>query len=928
MKKLCSLFICICLIFCTITAPVSATTLVSAQDSAVPERVSGLLNAIGVTTPEDNVNPDGTISRGQLAVYAYRLAEGRFAGKSTRYYLDVPEGSFCYDAVSALVNLGALSIPEDQMFYPHNEVTYNEACKILMCVLDFATYAEARGGYPTGYEYVARHAELDKGVNGTQMTFKNVMQMLYNACHITLLDFNSIDDDSYIKWTMGTNTVLSYYRDIYYIKGRVDKTNTVSLIDEIPISNDMVQVNGVDVYAGLSGIEKMLGHNVEVYYYKTESGKPGTVLYYYDDTETTIIDSDDFEGYNLGVLTYVDEKSYNVKTLNIDASVPILLNGRPVKERITDAFNKTGAYAPGKALDVGQYGHIEVVEHNNKVSLVHIKRFKTMVVRYTNENQKMAWDEYRTNKYLLFDEKEYDRFHMYEAKSGTPITFNHLQKGHILTIYQSTDGEVVEIYLSDASVTGTATQIKDDEILIDGISYKRNKEMETYSRIETGVRAKFYLDANGAVCVMEPVVDVNTFAYIYDVALGDSPFSSVVKFKVFTTAGEHKILDAKLPVSVNGVRKKTVDDLVNTLAASVDSGDVATDCRQLVGLLINTKGEVINIDTAANSFESAEKKGSLVRTVEFTGTGTQYYNANGTPGFYPAPVPYKGTKVIVVPETTNFSPTEEHFRITTKDFFDKDYKYQISAYKTDTTHRYADLIVVRSETVGTIYGTDMPTMVEEVYEKLGKDGEPVKVIKGVQWGTLFEAECASDVVFYNIGNTVNSFAPYTETAIASVDDLSKGDLIRTATGSDGKVCVVQVLHDFTPNNENNPFPYWYGKGADASLKGELCQVRATFTLSAGYVVDKWVDWDRKWDTVERPPVLIDIGYNNTTDIDRTLFFSGDKVTIYDIENNRIFSGTCDDITAYNSGYGGSYLIAASVNFSQRGFYVYVYPGGR
>ena len=73
MKKILLLFICICLTVCTITAPVSAK-----EDNAVPEQVSGLLNAIGVTTPEDNVNPDGVISRGQFAVYAARLAGNRY----------------------------------------------------------------------------------------------------------------------------------------------------------------------------------------------------------------------------------------------------------------------------------------------------------------------------------------------------------------------------------------------------------------------------------------------------------------------------------------------------------------------------------------------------------------------------------------------------------------------------------------------------------------------------------------------------------------------------------------------------------------------------------------------------------------------------------------------------------------------------------
>lgn len=913
MKKLLSLFICICLTICTITAPVMA------EDTQIPARVSGLLNAIGITTPDDNVNPAGTISRGQIALYAARLAGNKFTGQSVRYYNDVPEGSFCYDAVSTLVNLGALSVPEDKMFNPNNEVTYSEACKILMCVLGFTDYAEAKGGYPVGYDFMAKQTDLNMGLEGIEMNFKNVMQMLYNACHIVLLDPQAIVD-SYTQWVPGKDTILSLGRDIYYVEGRVDKTNTASLIDEVSLKKGMVEIGGVEVYAGGSGIEKNLGHNVEAYYHKPESDKPGTMLYYYDDTEMSIINLETAD-YSRGVLTYEDENADKLKTLNIDTSVPILFNGKPVKENITDAFNATGAFSGTN------YGHIEVIEYNNEVSLVHIKRFETIVVRYTNENQKMAWDEFRPGTYLLFDEEKYDRFDMYEAKSGTPVTYNHLQKGHILNIYKSFDKKAVEVYVSDATISGTATQIKDDEILIDGVFYKINKEIHSLSHLETGVNATFYLDANGAVCYMEPIVDENMFAYVYDIGSDKSPFSPTLKLKVYTITGEHKVVDVELPVSIDGISKTTKDDVLNALAASVDSGDTGTTPRQLVGFRFGSDGKVRNIDTAAASFDAAEEKGSLVRMVEFTGRGTQYYAASGTPGFYdqsgPELVPYKDTKVFVVPATTD-PATEDHFRLTDKSFFDREAMFNISAYKTDATHRYADIIVVRHATVANVIQTDMPVMIDEIYQKLDKNGKPVKVIKGVQWGALFEAECAKDIVIKNINSASEEVANTRTPGITSVDDLRKGDLIRVAQGGDGKVCVVQVLHDFVRNQK----PYWYG--AVTAAKGELnSNVRATFTLTSGYVVDKWVDWDRKWDTVVRPPVLIDINYDEetSTEVDRSLFFTGDQVTIYDIEKDRVFAGSCDDITSYTSGYGGSYLIAAAVNFSQRGFYVYVYPGG-
>lgn len=903
MKKLLSLFICICLTVCTMTAPAFA------EDSVVPERVSGLLNAIGVTRNEDSVNAEATISRGQFVVYASRLAGEMFAGKTEKYYVDVPEGSFCYEAVSALANRGALSVPEDKVFNPNNPITYSEVCKILMCVLNFKDYAEAKGGYPAGYEYMARQTDLNMGLDGIEMNFKNVMQMLYNACHIKLLDVKSVEN-SYVNWTAGEETILSLSRDIYYIEGRVDKTDVVSLTDDTPLKNGLVEICGVSVSADNTGIERALGHYVEAYYVKSSDNMPGNVFYYYDKSETTIIDIEDFDGYNQGVLSYADEKADKIKTLNIGTNVPVLLNGIEVRNDIPSAFNDTN------------YGHIEITYYNNEIVLVHIKRSETMVVKYTNETHKIAWDEYRSGKHFVFDQNEWDNINVYAKESGTKVSFEHLQKGQVLTIYRSANGKIAEVYITDKSFTGTIEQIEDDEIKINGVFYKINKELETYIELNTGIYATFYLDAYDAVCVMEPITSESMYAYIYDVSGDYSVFDQARKLKVFTLNSEHKILDVVLPVTVDGERKETADELLRALEATGDMGTY----RQLVGIRFNSKGEIKNIDTAASSVEEAEERGTLVSQIKYTGNEVQFYNSSGQAAFFPEPAMFRDTKVMVVPEESDDLPSENKFRITDRSYFNRTMTYKISSYKIDTTHKFSDIIIVRKEETGVLYPSDMPIMVDEVYEKLDENGEPVKVIKGIKQGQHYEAECSDNIVFYSITKSDSTNPLHTtETHIDSIDDLRRGDLIRTATGVDDRVSLIQVVHDF----ENHAKPYWFGAGSIADRPGELRSVNNIFTLTYGYVIDKWVDKNRDWDNVsDKPPVLIDIGYSDEQNVDRMMVLSNDVLTIYDVANDRIYQGKSTDITTFNSGYGGSEIIAASVYFETKGIYVYVYPEGR
>ena len=901
MKKILSLLICICLTICTVTVPALA------HDSVVPKRVAGLLNAIGVTRTEDNVDAGATVSRGQFAVYAARLAGERFTGEAKKYYIDIPEGSFCFEAVSVLANLGALSVPEDKIFNPNNPITYSEACKILMCVLNFTDYAEAKGGYPTGYEYMARQTDLNMGLDGTEMTFKNVMQMLYNSCHIKLLDVGGIED-SYVNWTTGKETILSLSRDIYYIEGRIDKTDVVSLTDNTPLKKGLVEINGVSVRAGDTGIENVIGHYVEAYYVKDTDDRPGTMFYYYDKSETITIDIDDFNNYDSGVLSYADKEEDKIKTLNISTDVPVLLNGELERNDIPAAFENTN------------YGHIEITYYNNEIVLVNIKRAETMVIKYTNEIQKMVWDEYRSGVNFVFDESAYDKLSVYVKESGTKVTFDYMQKGQVLTIYRSASGKIVEMYVSDSSITGTISQIDDDGVKIDGVLYKINKELENYIGLEIGIHATFYFDANGSICVMEPVVADANFVYLYDVSGEYSVFDQAVKFKVFTLNSEHKILDVILPVTVDGDTVETVDELLDKLDATGDMGTY----RQLVGIKLNAKGEIKSIDTAAETEDTAEEKGTLIQQIKYTGATTQFYNSSGHAAFFPEPIMFRDTKVIVVPEESYQRFGEGNFRITDKSYFNKTIGYKISSYKTDTSHLFADIIIVRNDTVGVLNEADLPIMVDEIYEKLDEKGKPVKVLRGLRLGNLYEEPCADDIAFYSVAKTEGTFNPHTETHISTLDDLRRGDLIRTATDVDGKICLIQVLHDY----EREARPYWYGNGSYADRPGELRTVNSKFTLTAGYVIEKWIDKNLYWDPLpDVPGSIIKIGYTDASTVDRTMVLSGTLVSVYDVERDRVFQGRWDDITSYNSGYGGTQVMIASQYFETRGIYIYVYPEG-
>lgn len=902
-KRFLALILCICLTACTFTVSAAETAY---EANSIPQNVSGLLNAIGITGSDDNVNYDAPVSRGQFAVYAARLAGEQFKGESSKYYTDVPEGSFCYDEVSMLVELGALTVGENRIFNPGNAVTYTEACKILMCVLGYREYSEARGGYPVGYEYAAREVDLHVGLNGSVMDMANTLQMLYNACHAPMADISAIKD-SQVSWVQGTQTILSVSRNIHFVEeGLVEKTDSVSLVDDTVLKKDTVQVDGVQLYAGQSDIDTRLGHYVDVYYHKTTDSVPGTVLYLYDATETLVIDIENFNGYSEGVLNYYDEESGKKDSLRIDADVPVLLNGKPVKSGISDEFKAT------------QYGHILVDYYRNEIVMVHIKRMKTIVVKYTDELKKAVWDEYRAEAYFIADEEKMDKLSIYDSASGTKVGFSHIQAGQVLNVYLSSDGRTAEVYASKTYITGSVTSIADDEIFIDGIAYEINEELKPYINITLGMNARFYFDAYEKICALVPVVNENMLSYLYAVGNNTNTFGTEIQIKVFTFSNEHKILTIKLPVVIDGTKRKTVDDFLNALAVSGDMGTY----RQLVRINADSNGIVKSIDTAAASKEDREEEGSLVETLKYTGVGTQFYNSSTiTPSFYPEPIMFRHTKVVIVPEETIENPKEEQFRLTDKGFFSQNVAFKISAYKLDFTHPFADVIVMRRTKTGRISDASSPIMVDQIYQKLDKDGDVVWAIKGLQSGLPYESECANDPDFYRIDKSLNHTL-YTETDISAVTDLSRGDVIRVANDVDGKICEIQIIYDFVKNTP----PYWFGNGYYDDKPGELRHVNHQFTATFGHVVDKWVDPNRQWDniTVDRPSPVLYIGYTDTATVDRQVCMASSLIMVYDVNDDRVFQGTWDDVVGYNSGFGGSDVIITYSYFTPKALMVYRY----
>ena len=137
--------------------------------------------------------------------------------------------------------------------------------------------------------------------------------------------------------------------------------------------------------------------------------------------------------------------------------------------------------------------------------------------------------------------------------------------------------------------------------------------------------------------------------------------------------------------------------------------------------------------------------------------------------------------------------------------------------------------------------------------------------------------------------------------------------------------MMQVIYDF----EEHKQPYWFGKGPYNNRPGELRKPNATMAFTYGFVVDKLIDKNRKWDkSSDIPGIVLDIGYTDPLTVDRSMVVTSDYVTIYDVERDFVYNGRNGDIITSNSGCGRTEIIVCSQYAESKGLYAYVYPKGR
>ncbi len=130
-----------------------------------------------------NFNPENTITRAEFAVLICRLSGSeRTASKTrTRIFSDLDTSHWANGYIAWTEKNGIINGFDDGTFQPDGNVTQQQAAKMIICAVGKKAEAENLGGYPIGYEEVAKKLGMAQELTAEPLKRYEAATYIYNA---------------------------------------------------------------------------------------------------------------------------------------------------------------------------------------------------------------------------------------------------------------------------------------------------------------------------------------------------------------------------------------------------------------------------------------------------------------------------------------------------------------------------------------------------------------------------------------------------------------------------------------------------------------------------------------------------------------------------------------------------------------------------
>lgn len=598
MKKIISIMLVCCMLCGFVTAAAADT----AQTDCQAVKLFKALNIVDETFKSDEY-----MTRAEFVALAINAMDRGNMPYGETTYKDVDAEHKYYKEIAIAQRIGVLN--ENDTFEPDTLVTYEEAAKILVCLLGFEPEAQHRGGYALGYINVAGDNKLFDNLSfkmGVNLSGAEGATMVRNAWESKYMEYD-FTEDGYVK---SDNIYMNEYLDIYKSNG-ILTSDGIFDFENKKVPDGKVKIDNVLYKNSAANLAEYFGEEIVYYYKQTKDDDVGTVLY--------------AEPNKLSEITVINDEDISTKTT---VSEIVYTNARDVEKRIKLApdvkviYNGKQEFAYTKEMLMPEVGKLKVIDNNGDdfADTVISYNYETVAVNNYNSGTKYIVLKFSAEPIAVED---YDV--LYIEKDGIQITPDNLAEWDILNICRS--GNRFIAYVSNDSASGKITAMSndagDETLTVDDEEIPISKKfIEKSGELKIGNKGIFHKDITGrVVCVDYNTTSGRNYAVILQAKMEESASEKAI-FKFYTKRNEKE--------SAYGADKVKINDTSYTPQKAVNEV-LARGLYQLVSIDSNEKGEITKIDFAEDKTTDEEYKGydSDKFTLDKKIDSTRFYNNTG-----------------------------------------------------------------------------------------------------------------------------------------------------------------------------------------------------------------------------------------------------------------------------------------------------------
>lgn len=663
-------------------------------------------------------NPGGTITRAEFCTMMAKLININTLISANDFepvFGDINGDYWAAGAIYAMYSLGVINGDENKNFNPDDNITYQDAVKILVSVLGYTPIAEGEGGYPSGFMTTARRLGITDGIefNNNELISRGDSAILMsNSLDIEIMRQSTFGGQNI--YTSDGSTVLSAYYDIYVKHGVLSEIGCANVYAEQTASDNELVISGEKIKDGGLIAYEYLGMSVTAYVHS--DNRQNTAIFIEPDDSNMIIDIDynKYDRLDGNSLYFTDNSGYD-RHISLSGDTKIIHN-----------YKYSTRAALIDSLDI-KCGHIKVISNdgNSSADYIMVFDYDTYFVESETRLGGVLQDKFAGAVDLKLDEANCVML----INDGDTAEYdeNYIVPGDtVICVARSNDGQIVEVCIIADTVSGTVTNINssNDECVINGSSYRLSEYFINSGRaVEPSDKPiKAYLDINNNIVYVSDSTSGEEYGYLQAVSAEDA-FGSGVFLRIITSGGKAEEYRVTAKSQLNGI------------SSSVNA--FSNLSPQLVRFTLRSDGSIASLYTAEDTYGEVKEE-AFVRN--FVSDGAKYYG-DGLNIFASKYQLGSDTKIFVVPyDTTDISKYE----VINFSSLLSDTAYNVELFDLSYDYKARAAVIRQNTDDGTIYNYSPVGVIVDSGICVTDDGEKYLSLKLFVDGTISELKFSPD----------------------------------------------------------------------------------------------------------------------------------------------------------------------------------------